>query len=154
MRRVVQAAERVRNGVHVADARAREREARLERGDHHVLPQGEIAAVLVCLFQIGKDQLHRFFRQTQTLLGIVGPAHIGLDGVGQRVHTGSGRGTRRQADGQLRVEHRVARHKMQIHHRIFVVRLRIRDDGGNRRLAAGAGGCRNGDDGRHGLADA
>ena len=154
MRRVVQAAERVRDGVHVADARAGEREAGLEGGDHHVLAHLEILAVLIRQLEVIEDELDGLFGKAQALLGVIRPADVRLDRVRERVHAGGRGRARRQTDGQLRVQNGIQRHELEVHERVLVVRLAVGDDGGDRRLTAGTRRRRDGDDGRHGLADA
>ena len=153
MRGVIQTAERVRDGVHIADTGAGEREACLEGGDHHVLTGLEILAVRIGDLEVIEDELDGLFGKAQALLGVVRPADVRLDRVGKRVHAGGRSRARRQADGQLRIENGIQRHELEIHERVLVVRLAVGDDGGDRRLTAGSGRRRDGDDRRHGLAD-
>ena len=76
------------DGVHIADARAGKREACLEGGDHHVLADFEILAVLIRQLEIIEDELDGLFGEAQALLGVVCPADVRLDRVGKRVHAG------------------------------------------------------------------
>ena len=94
--RAVQPAERVRDGVHVADARAREGRARVERRLQHGRAVGEGSAVAVRAFKVGEDGHNGALGLLTGLAGVVKAAQIRLYRVRQRVHAGFRRDVRRQ----------------------------------------------------------
>ena len=98
--RAVQPAERVRDGVHIADACARERRACVERGLKHRRAVGERRAVAVRALQMREDGHDGMFREQARLLRVVKAAQVRFDRVRQRVHAGFRRDVWRQADGQ------------------------------------------------------
>ena len=96
----VEPAERVGDGVHIADACARERRACVERGLQHRRAVGERRAIAVRALQMREDGDDGMFREQARLLRVVKAAQVRLDRVRQRVHTGFRRDVWRQADGQ------------------------------------------------------
>ena len=96
----VEPAERVRDGVHVTDACARERRACVERGLQHRRAVGERRAVAVRALQMREDGHDGVFREQARLLRVVKAAQVRLDRVRQRVHAGLRRDVWRQPDGQ------------------------------------------------------
>src|SRR5699024_6715291 len=96
------------------------------------------------LGQVGKDQLYGLDGGGAGALG-GGTANVGFHRVGQRVHAGGGRQVRRQAQRHVGVQHRIMRDQRKIVDGVFVVDLFVGDHGGQRRLAAGAGRRRHGD---------
>ena len=148
---VIEPAERVRDGVDVADARAREGEARLIRRGEHRLPRPEVPAVAADLRQVAEDSRDRPLGHPPRLGSIVEPADIGLDCVRQGVHARLCRHILRQARRERRVEHRRLRNQAEVIDGVFVV-VAAGHDGGDRRLRAGARRRRHGDKRRHAAA--
>ena len=143
--RAVQPAERVRDGVHVADARAREGRACVERRLQHGRAVGEGSAVAVRALKVGKDGHNGALGLLTGLAGVVKAAQIRLYRVRQRVHAGFRRDVRRQPRGKRGVEDRVARDKAEVGDRIFAV-VASGDDGGDGRFRSRAGGGGDGDE--------
>ena len=136
----------MRDGVDVADARAREGEARLIRRGEHRLPRPEVPAVAADLRQVAEDSRDRPLGHAPRLGGVVEAADIGLDRVRQGVHARLRRHVRRQARRERRVEHRRLRNQAEVIDGVFVWFPvdTVCDDSCRRCLRTGSG-CR-----RHG----
>ena len=100
VRYAVEAAERVGDGVHVADARARKGRARVERCLQHRRAVVKGCAVAVRALQVRKNGHDRAFRERAGHAGVVEAAQIRLHRVRQRVHAGLRRDARGKASGQ------------------------------------------------------
>ena len=153
VRRIIQPAERMGNRMDVADARAGEGDACLERSKQHFLPRFKIVSVHICPFQIPEDRRRRLFRAAVGLLRCAVDADVCLHRVRKRVHAGLRRCRRRKVLGEHGVEHSEARHEAEIHDGVLVVRFFVGDNGGDRRLRAGTGRCRHGDERRESVHD-
>ena len=153
MRRVVKPAKRVRDGVDIADARAGECNACLERSKQHFLPRFKIVSVHICPFQIPEDRRCRLFRAAVGLLRCAVDADVCLHRVRKRVHTGLRCCVRGELLRERGIEHRIARHKTEIHDRMLVPCFLVRNNSGDRRLRAGAGGRRHGNERRESVHD-
>ena len=131
----------------VADACARECKACLEGRGEHLLTGFHVVSVIVCALEVLEDSDGRFLGETDGFLGVISPADICLDCVGECVHTGRGGRFLRQIARELRIEYCIFRHKAQIHYRVLVMGLGVGDDCGYRSLRTGAGSRRDRDEG-------
>lgn len=105
---VVLSANGVGHGVHIADVRLGEGDARLVGGYQHIGAGGAVGSVPIGLFDVVYDELHRILGQRAGFpVGAV--ADVRLHGVGQRVHAGRRRQGGRQGEGDLGIQHRSRR---------------------------------------------
>ena len=153
MRRVVKPAKRVRDGVDIADARAGECNACLKRSKQHLLPRFEIVSIRIRPIETAEDGRRGLLGAAIGLFRCAVNADIGFHCVGERVHTGLRCCVRGEILSERGIEHRIARHKTEIHDRVLVPCFLVRNNGGDRRLRAGAGGRRHGDERRESVHD-
>ena len=152
VRRVVQAAELVRDGVHVADVGARERHAGVRRRQRHALARVQVVALRVGARQVLEDRGDGGEREA------VGrrrrpQADVGFDRMRQRIHPGGRGHRRRQSRHQRRVERRHVGHDARVGDDELAVLRGVGDHRRHRHLRAGARRRRHGVD-RHRAAPA
>mmetsp|Transcript_89944 Transcript_89944/g.279947 ORF Transcript_89944/g.279947 Transcript_89944/m.279947 type:complete len:333 (-) Transcript_89944:584-1582(-) len=150
VRRVVEAAELVGHGVHVAQACGVEGHACQELGGRHHVPGLHVGAVLDGLGQVRSNEPHRVQRVCVGD-GIGRRAHVGLDGVRQGIHSGGRRQAFGHADHELGVVHRDGGREAPIHECHLHMPDLVRDNAESCHLGRCASGGVNRHQGQHGL---
>ena len=141
VRRMVLAAQLMRDGVDVAHIGPRERQAGVRRRQRHLLARREIPAVPVRDAQVLVDHADRRERHPIRVAGRP-LADECLDGVGQRVHAGCRGHMTRQPGHQRGIERGHRRHETRVGDHQLLVGLRVRNHGGHGHLGPSARGGR------------
>ena len=132
---VVQPAECVGDGMYVSDTCACEGKAGLIGGNQHLGSGFHVVTIPIRTFQIAEDFTDSLFGEPYALVGVIGPADIGLNSMCQCIHTGRGGDVRRQFPGHFRIQNGIFRNEMQVHQSILMMGVTVRNyccDGGLR----------------------